>query len=103
MTIEQLAKAEKLKEQYNFKQVVFRKSYIESIPVVSGSMDAVISNGVINLSSDKEKVFREAARVLKKGGSFALSDIVTTVKLPDNISCNATLWAACIGGGYANR
>ncbi len=98
MTIEQLAKAEKLKEQYNFKQVVFRKSYIESIPVVSGSMDAVISNGVINLSSDKEKVFREAARVLKKGGSFALSDIVTTVKLPDNISCNATLWAACIGG-----
>ena len=98
MTNEQLDKAEKLSKQYNFKQVVFRNSYIESIPVVSGSIDAVISNGVINLSSEKERVFQEAARVLKTGGRLALSDIVTTVKLPDNISCNATLWAACIGG-----
>lgn len=98
MTPEQLNKAENLSKQYDFKQVVFRNSYIESIPVVSESMDAVISNGVINLSSEKEKVFREAARVLKPGGRLALSDIVTTVKLPDNISCNATLWAACIGG-----
>jgi arsenite methyltransferase len=98
MTTEQLNKAEGLSRQYNFKQVVFRNSYIESIPVVSGSIDAVISNGVINLSSEKEKVFREAARVLKTGGRLALSDIATTVKLPDNISCNATLWAACIGG-----
>jgi arsenite methyltransferase len=98
MTTEQLNKAEKLSKQYNFKQVVFRNSYIESIPVVSGSIDAVISNGVINLSSEKEKVFKEAARVLKTGGRLALSDIVTTVKLPDTISCNATLWAACIGG-----
>jgi ubiquinone/menaquinone biosynthesis C-methylase UbiE len=65
---------------------------------VSGSIDAVISNGVINLSSEKAKVFTEAARVLKSGGKLAISDIVTTVKLPENISCNATLWAACIGG-----
>ncbi len=98
MTIEQLNKAEGLSKGYNFKQVAFRNSYIESIPVVSGSIDAVISNGVINLSSEKEKVFQEAARVLKTGGRLALSDIATTVKLPDNISCNATLWAACIGG-----
>jgi len=98
MTTEQLNKAEGLSKQYNFKQVVFRNSYIESIPVVSGSIDAVISNGVINLSSEKEKVFQEAARVLRTGGRLALSDIATTVKLPDNISCNATLWAACIGG-----
>lgn len=98
MTTEQLNKAEGLRKQYNFKQVVFRNSYIESIPVVSGSIDAVISNGVINLSSEKEKVLQEAARVLKTGGRLALSDIATTVKLPDNISCNATLWAACIGG-----
>ncbi len=98
MTTEQLNKAERLSKQHNFKQVVFRNSYIESIPVVSGSIDAVISNGVINLSSEKEKVFQEAARVLKTGGRLALSDIATTVKLPDNISCNATLWAACIGG-----
>lgn len=98
MTTEQLIKAEDLSKRYNFKQVVFRNSYIESIPVVSGSIDAVISNGVINLSSEKEKVFWETARVLKTGGRLVLSDIVTTVKLPDNISCNATLWAACIGG-----
>lgn len=98
MTTEQFNKAEGLSKQYNFKQVVFRNSYIESIPVVSGSIDAVISNGVINLSSEKEKVFQEAARVLKTGGRLALSDIATTVKLPENISCNATLWAACIGG-----
>jgi len=98
MTTEQLNKAERLREQYNFKQVIFHKSYIESLPVVSQSIDAVISNGVINLSSEKEKVFKEAARVLKTGGRLALSDIVTSVKLPDNISCNATLWAACIGG-----
>ena len=98
MTTEQLNKAESLSRQYNFKQVLFRNSYIESIPVVSGSIDAVISNGVINLSSEKEKVFQEATRVLKTGGRLALSDIATTVKLPDSISCNATLWAACIGG-----
>lgn len=98
MTTEQLNKAENLSKQYNFRQVVFRNSYIENTPVVSESIDAVISNGVINLSSEKEKVFREAARVLKTGGRFAIADIVTAVKLPDNISCNATLWAACIGG-----
>lgn len=98
MTTEQLNKAESLRRQYNFKQVAFRNSYIESIPVVSESIDAVLSNGVINLSSEKEKVFQEAVRVLKTGGRLALSDITTTVKLPDNISCNATLWAACIGG-----
>ena len=98
MTDEQLAKANGLKEKFNFKQADFRKSYIEDLPVESGSADVVISNGVINLSGQKEKVFREAARVLKKGGRLALSDIVTSVMLPENISCNATLWAACIGG-----
>jgi len=50
------------------------------------------------LSSEKEKVFQEAARVLQPGGRLVLSDIVTSVQLPENISCNATLWAACIGG-----
>ena len=78
--------------------VSFHNSYIESLPVVSESIDAVISNGVINLSSEKAKVFQEASRVLKTGGRLVLSDIVTTVKLPENISCDATLWAACIGG-----
>ncbi len=98
MTNEQLAKAIGLKEKYSFNQVGFRKSYIEEIPFESGSADAVISNGVINLSSEKEKVFREVARILKKGGKLVLSDIVTGIRLPENIRCNATLWAACIGG-----
>jgi arsenite methyltransferase len=58
----------------------------------------VISNGVINLATDKPKVFGEAARLLKAGGRFAISDIVTEVQLPETIVCNSTLWAACIGG-----
>jgi arsenite methyltransferase len=58
----------------------------------------VISNGVINLATDKAKVFSEAARLLKRGGRLALADIVTEVQLPETIVCNSTLWAACIGG-----
>jgi len=60
----------------------------------------VISNGVINLAVDKPKVFAEIARLLRPGGQLALADIVTDVALPENISCNATLWAACIGGAW---
>ncbi|MEP5912237.1 MAG: methyltransferase domain-containing protein, partial [Flavobacteriaceae bacterium] len=98
MTKEQLEKSSALSEEAGFKQVVFRKSYIEETPIMSNSIDTVISNGVINLSSEKAKVFNEAARVLKTGGRFVVSDIVTAVRLPENISCDATLWAACIGG-----
>ena len=58
----------------------------------------MISNGVINLATDKSKVFGEAGRLLKSGGRFAISDIVTEVQLPESIVCNSTLWAACIGG-----
>ena len=53
---------------------------------------------MINLSADKTKVFREAARLLRSGGRLAIADIVTDVRLPDTITCNTTLWAACIGG-----
>jgi arsenite methyltransferase len=98
MTDEQLEKSSKLRDEAYLSQVIFLKSYIEEIPIVSNSMDVVISNGVINLSSNKEKVFQEAARVLQLGGRLVLSDIVTSVHLPENISCNANLWAACIGG-----
>jgi ubiquinone/menaquinone biosynthesis C-methylase UbiE len=81
-----------------FDQVVFLAGYIEHLPVADDSVDCVISNGVINLVADKDQVFREAARVLRPGGRLAISDIVTAVVLPESVVCDATLWAACIGG-----
>lgn len=98
MTDEQLAKASRLAEVEGFDHVTFLKGYIEDVPLRAGTADSVISNGVINLAHDKEKVFREAARLLKRGGRLALSDIVTESQLPQSIVCNSTLWAACIGG-----
>jgi SAM-dependent methyltransferase len=98
MTDEQLAKAERLRTAAGFENVAYRKGYIESTGLDGASCDAVISNGVINLAPDKYTVFREAARVLRRGGRLALADIVTEVQLPEGIACNATLWAACIGG-----
>ena len=75
------------------------KGYIDAAPFQDG-FDVVISNGVINLATDKAKVFKEAARLLRPGGQLAIADIVTTVVLPESISCNATLWAAFIGGAW---
>jgi ubiquinone/menaquinone biosynthesis C-methylase UbiE len=98
MTDEQRAKAERLRVRDGFTTVKFLKGYIEEVPLPDSTADAVISNGVINLPTDKTKVFREAARLLKPGGRLALSDIVTEVQLPETIVCNSTLWAACIGG-----
>jgi ubiquinone/menaquinone biosynthesis C-methylase UbiE len=98
MTDEQRRKAERLRDGAGLKNVTFLKAYIEEVPCPDASIDAVISNGVINLSPDKPKVFREAARLLKSGGRLAISDIVTEKQLPEGISCNVTLWAACIGG-----
>jgi SAM-dependent methyltransferase len=98
MTDAQRLKAERLRDASDFHNITYLKGYIESLPFDSESFDAVISNGVINLSADKGKVFQEAVRVLKPGGRLALADIVTEVQLPDAIVCNSTLWAACIGG-----
>jgi arsenite methyltransferase len=98
MTDEQRSKAERLRDEAGFGNVTYLKGYIEDLPCEDASFDAVISNGVINLSADKTRAFREVARVLKPGGRLALSDIVTETQLPDGITCNATLWAACIGG-----
>jgi ubiquinone/menaquinone biosynthesis C-methylase UbiE len=98
MTDAQLAKAERLRAGIAAARVRFRKAYIDATGLPEGTFDAVISNGVVNLAADKAAVFREAARVLKPGGRLALSDIVTDKALPADVTCNATLWAACIGG-----
>lgn len=98
MTDAQLDKASQLRDAAGFTQVEYRKAYIEAAPVESGTVDVVISNGVINLSPDKPAVFREVARVLRPGGRLAIADIVTESRLPETVSCNADLWAACIGG-----
>lgn len=98
MTVHQLEKANALKEEGGFGQVEFKESYIENLAIPSSSADVVISNGVINLSSNKKAVFEEIARILKPGGRLVLADIVSTKSLPENISGNATLWASCIGG-----
>ncbi|MDI5934542.1 methyltransferase domain-containing protein [Halomonas kalidii] len=98
MTEAQREKATRLAAEAGFTNVEFHAGYIESLPFADGSVDVVISNGVINLAADKPRVFAEAARVLRPGGRLAIADIVTESPLPEKVSCNATLWAACIGG-----
>lgn len=98
MTDEQLEKATRLAKQHKFGNAFFYKSYIEHLPFDNDSFDVVISNGVINLCSDKAKVFAEVSRVLKPKGRMVIADIVTEKQLPENVVCNSTLWAACIGG-----
>jgi arsenite methyltransferase len=98
MTAEQLAKSRRLACEGGIAQVEFREGHIERPPVETGSVDVVISNGVINLSPDKPAVFAAAAEALRPGGRLALADIVTERPLPEGITCDASLWAACIGG-----
>jgi ubiquinone/menaquinone biosynthesis C-methylase UbiE len=98
MTDAQLDKARRLARDNGFAHVAYHKAYIEDTGLDSGSFDCVISNGVINLAADKPRVFQEAARLLKAGGRLAIADIVTDLPLPENVVCNADLWAACIGG-----
>jgi arsenite methyltransferase len=98
MTEEQLAKAEGLAKAARVGNVEFRRGYIEEPPVEVAGFDCVISNGVINLSPDKPAVFAAAARALRPGGRLALADIVSERQLPEGVTCDASLWAACIGG-----
>jgi ubiquinone/menaquinone biosynthesis C-methylase UbiE len=98
MTDEQLDKAERLRAAAGFGNVSYLKGYIERVSRPDGSFDAVISNGVINLAPDKQQVFNEAARLLRRGGRLAIADIVTEAQLPDGVTEKAALWAACIGG-----
>jgi arsenite methyltransferase len=98
MTDEQLAKAARLAAEAGIDNVEFRSGYIEEPPVEAASVDCVISNGVINLSPDKAAVFAAVAKALRPGGRLALADIVSTKQLPEGVTCDASLWAACIGG-----
>jgi arsenite methyltransferase len=98
MTDEQLAKAERLAAEAGVRNVEFRRGYIEEPPIDEQAFDCAISNGVINLSPDKPAVFAAVARALRPGGRLALADIVSTEQLPEGVTCDASLWAACIGG-----
>ena len=98
MTDEQLEKSRTLRDAAGFETVTFEQGYIEELPFEDGSFDVVISNGVINLSPEKERVFGEVNRTLARGGRLVLSDIVSEKRLPKTIKTDADLWAACIGG-----
>lgn len=98
MTDEQREKAEQLRKAANISNIEYHEGYLDNVPSNDENFDLVISNGVINLAPDKEKVFKEMARVLKPGGRIAISDIVTETQLSDGITCNIDLWASCIGG-----
>lgn len=98
MTPEMLDKARANKEKVGAENVEFRLGEIEHLPVSDNSVDVVISNCVINLSTDKPQVLREIFRTLKPGGRMAVSDIVTSGDLPDEIKVSMSAWAGCIAG-----
>jgi arsenite methyltransferase len=98
ITDEQLEKAAQLRDRDGFSQVELVESHIEDLPFDDASFDAVISNGVINLSLRKGRVFAEAARVLRPGGRMAIADIVSGRALKERTRRNVELWAACIAG-----
>ena len=102
MTDEMLALARENQQKAGVTNVEFLKGTIESIPLPSGSVDVIISNCVINLSSDKDAVLREAFRVLKPGGRFAVSDVVILGEVPADIRRNMELWVGCIAGALGD-
>jgi ubiquinone/menaquinone biosynthesis C-methylase UbiE len=98
MTDDMLALAEENKRKSGLANVHFLKGEIEDIPLPDNSVDVVISNCVINLSGDKDKVLREAFRVLKPGGRFAVSDVVVRGEVPAAVRRSMELWVGCIAG-----
>jgi SAM-dependent methyltransferase len=103
MTDEMLALAERNGNERGVQNVRFLKGHIEQIPLPDHSVDVVISNCVINLSSEKPSVLREAFRVLKPGGRFAVSDVVVQGELPSELRKSMELWAGCIAGALDER
>jgi arsenite methyltransferase len=98
MTDEMLALANENKRKAGVNNVEFLKGEIEHIPLPNDSVDVIISNCVINLSADKDQVLREALRVLKPGGRFAVSDVVTRGEIPPQIRNSMLLWVGCVAG-----
>lgn len=103
MTDEMLALANENKRKASVDNVEFLKGEIENIPLPDNSVDVVISNCVINLSADKDRVLREAFRVLKPGGRFAVSDVVTRGELPAEIRKSVLLWVGCVAGALEDE
>jgi len=98
MTDDMLALARENQRQAGAANVEFLKGEIENIPLPGASVDVVISNCVINLSADKSRVLREAFRVLRPGGRFAVSDVVTRGEVPESVRQSMLLWVGCIAG-----
>jgi arsenite methyltransferase len=98
MTDDMLALARENQRQAGATNVEFLKGEIENIPLPDNSVDVILSNCVINLSSDKDRVLREAFRVLRPGGRFAVSDVVTHGEVPDAVRQSMLLWVGCIAG-----
>src|ERR1700740_3540599 len=98
MTDEMLALALENQRKSGVENVEFLKGEIENIPLPDNSVDVIISNCVINLSTDKDRVLREAFRVLKPGGRFAVSDVVVRGEVPAEVRRSMELWAGCIAG-----
>lgn len=98
MTSEMLSKARINADKGDYKNVEFRLGEIEHLPVADKSVDVIVSNCVINLSPEKEKVFQDSFRVLKAGGRLAISDVVATTKLPEQVKQDMSSFTGCISG-----
>jgi ubiquinone/menaquinone biosynthesis C-methylase UbiE len=103
MTDEMIAVARENQRKAGVENVEFLKGEIENIPLPDNSVDVIISNCVINLSGDKDHVLREAFRVLKPGGRFAVSDVVTRGKVPTEVRHSMLLWVGCIAGALDEK
>ncbi|MGD0940520.1 MAG: arsenite methyltransferase [Terracidiphilus sp.] len=103
MTDDMLALARENQRQAGVENVEFLKGEIEKIPLLDNSVDVIISNCVINLSADKERVLREAFRVLKPGGRFAVSDVVVRGEVPAEVRKSMLLWVGCVAGALEEQ
>jgi ubiquinone/menaquinone biosynthesis C-methylase UbiE len=103
MTDDMLALARENQRKAGVENVEFLKGEIENIPLRDNSVDVIISNCVINLSADKDRVLREAFRVLKPGGRFAVSDVVVRGAVPDAIRQSMLLWVGCMAGALEEQ